>query len=302
MSNDICDITDLDREICAHCHADSAPVAEPITAPTVPGLYPDIPESVYHGDPNSLSSTGVRQLVKAGGPAKFNGAVREDNDDFDLGTAAHTLLLGTGAGIEVVDAKTWQSAAAKAAKAKARTEGKVPLLTKQYDVVKAMVDAALKQPEVAELFPGAPEGVAEMSAYAMDPETWVMLRARFDYIVFGPDRRVRVRDYKTSKDASPRGFARSAVDYGYYVQAAHYWRVLEALGYVVDEFILLAQEKTPPYLTSLHEFDRSALEAGDRIVTAGARIFAACRETGIWPGYGDQTNVMSLPSWAGREW
>jgi hypothetical protein len=302
VSNDICEATDLDREVCDHCRRKSETPPAVITAPIVPGLYPDIPESVYHGDPNSLSSTGVRQLVKPGGPAKFSGAVHEDNDDFDIGTAAHTLLFGTGAGIEVCDFKTWQSAAAKAAKAKARAEGKVPLLTKQYAAVRAMVDEALKQPEVAELFPGAPDGVAEMSAYAMDPETWVMLRARFDYIVFGPDGHVRVRDYKTSKDASPRGFARSAADYGYYVQVAHYWRVLEALGYVVDEFILLAQEKTPPYLTSLHEFDRPAIEAGDRIVTAGARIFAACRETDIWPGYGDQTNVMSLPSWAGREW
>lgn len=297
MSNDICDITDLDREVCQHCRREDV---DKIEAPTDPGLYPDIPEAAYHGDPNSLSSTGVRKLMQVGGPAKFRFGIQEDNDDFDIGTAAHTLLLGTGAGVEVVDHKTWQSAAAKAAKAKARAAGKVPLLTKQYAAVKAMVDAALKDPEVAALFP--PEGVAEMSAYALDPETWVMLRARFDYIVFDADRHVRVRDYKTTKDASPRGFARSAADYGYHVQAAHYIRVLEALGYIVDEFVLLAQEKTPPYLPSLHEFDTAAIETGNRIVTAGAFLFADCRDADLWPGYGNQTNLISLPSWASREW
>src|SRR5690349_5629611 len=84
---------------CSHCGGGEVDDRE-LRAPTAPGLYPDIPESVYHGDPDSLSSTGVRQLVKAGGPAKFNGAVVEDSDAFDIGTAAHTLLLGTGAGIE----------------------------------------------------------------------------------------------------------------------------------------------------------------------------------------------------------
>jgi hypothetical protein len=288
---------------CPHCGGGEVDDREIYTAaPTTPGLYPDLPEALYHGDPDSLSSTGVRQLLKAGGPAKYRFGVQEDNDDFDIGTAAHTLLLGTGAGIEVVAAKTWQSNAAKAAKAKAREEGKVPLLTKQYDAVRQMVDAALSRPEVVALFPRDLSAAAEVSAYAMDLATWVMLRARFDYLVFLPGRRVRVRDYKTSKDASPLGFEKGAANYGYHVQVAHYIRVLEALGYTVEEFILLAQEKTAPYLTSIHEFDTEAIALGDRIVTAGIEVFARCHEANDWPGYGDRTYRMSLPSWAIREW
>ncbi|MFC8531880.1 PD-(D/E)XK nuclease-like domain-containing protein [Nocardia sp. NPDC057227] len=271
-------------------------------APTDPGLYPNVPEEVYHSDTASLSSTAVRLLVKQGGPAKLQGAEREHNDDFDLGTAAHTLLLGTGADIEVFDAASWQIKHAKEGRIAARAGGKVPLLRKQYDTTRRMVDAALSRPEVAALFPPAPEGVAEMSGYAIDPETWVMLRARFDYLVFGPDKRVKVRDYKTTKNAAPREFSKSAVDYGYHVQAAHYIRVLKALGYEVDDFVLLAQEKTAPYLTSLHEFDAEALAAGDRVVTAGIGIYAQCCDTGIWPDYGTETNRMSLPSWALGEW
>ncbi len=294
--NDICDITDLDREICDHCQKKNTP----ITAPTTPGLYPDLPEDVYHGDPNSLSSTGVRQLVKPGGPAKHRFGVHEDNDDFDIGTAAHTLLLGAGSGVEVVDAKTWQSNVAKSAKAKARAEGKVPLLTKQYEATKRMVAAAMARSEVAELING--EGVAEMSAYAYDEETWVMLRARFDYIIFGPDKHVTVVDYKTSKDAAPKAFEKSAVGYGYHVQEAHYRRVLAGLGYVVDRFVFLVQEKTPPFLTSIHEFDAAAIEEANEVVTRGAKLFAQCCEADEWPGYGDHTHLMTLPAWAAREW
>lgn len=272
------------------------------TAPTSPGLYPDLPEDVYHGDLESLSSTGVRLLVKQGGPAKLVGSEREDSDAFDIGTAAHTMLLGTGAGIVEVEADSWSTKAAREARAAARAEGKVPLLSKQAAATRRMVDAALSQPAIAELFPPTPEGVAEMSAYAIDPMTWVTLRARFDYLVFGPDKRVKVRDYKTTKNAAPYPFAKSAVDYGYHVQAAHYIRVLEALGYVVEEFVFLAQEKEPPFLTCLFEFDTEALKVGDRIVTAGAEIFARCTESGEWPGYEPGINRMSLPAWASREW
>ncbi|NEW42760.1 hypothetical protein GV794_02135 [Nocardia cyriacigeorgica] len=272
-----------------------------MTAPTAPGLYPEIPESVYHGDPNSLSSTGVRTLVKPGGPAKFIGAEPVDNDDFDIGTAAHELLLGTGAGIVEVKFKTWQGNAAKEERAKARAEGKTPLLTKQLEATRAMVKAARNRPEVAALLP--PDGVPEMSAYALDPATWVMLRARFDFLIaIGPDGRVRVVDYKTTKNAAPKKFERSAVEYGYHVQEAHYRRVLDALGYEVERFVFLAQEKEPPYLTSIHEFDAAAVREGDRIVSAGIEIFAACRDADDWPGYGDRTYRMSLPAWAIGEW
>ena len=296
MTNDICGITDLDREICDHCQKQEDAL---VTAPTVPGLYPDLPEDVYHGDRDSLSSTGVRQLVKAGGAAKFRFAEPEDNDAFDIGAAAHTMLLRTGAAIEVVDASSWQTKDAKAAKAKARREGKTPLLVKQHAAVTRMVDAAMARPEVAELFPA--EGVAELSAYAMDPDTWVMLRARLDYGIFD-DQHVTVVDYKTSKDASPAGFEKAAANYGYHVQEAHYRRVLAELGYAVDRFVFVVQEKTAPYLTSLHEFDSAAVEAGDRVVTTGSRLFAACREADDWPGYGDHTYRMTLPAWVSREW
>ncbi|MFC9966295.1 PD-(D/E)XK nuclease-like domain-containing protein [Nocardia ignorata] len=293
--NDICPTSDLDREVCPHCNA--IPLWS--AAPTKPGLYPDVPEVVYHGDSDSLSSTGVRELVKPGGPAHHRFGEREESDAFDIGTAAHTLLLGMGAGIEEVAADTWQSKAAKDSRAAARKAGKIPLLTKQAAATRTMVDAARARPEVAELLA---EGDPEMSAYALDPASWVMLRARFDWLRIGPDKHVTVVDYKTTKNAAPKPFVKSAVEYGYHVQEAHYRRVLTELGYVVDRFVFLAQEKAAPYLTCLHEFDTEAIAVGDRVVTAGIEIFDQCRRSGDWPGYGDRTYRMSLPSWAIGEW
>src|SRR5690606_41415891 len=61
--------------------------------------YMDMPEAVYHSRPE-LSSTGARRLLDS--PARFR--YFEDNPQphkqvFDLGTAAHTKILGVGANI-----------------------------------------------------------------------------------------------------------------------------------------------------------------------------------------------------------
>ncbi|MBF6368390.1 PD-(D/E)XK nuclease-like domain-containing protein [Nocardia puris] len=269
-----------------------------MTAPTTPGLYPDIPEGVYHGDPDSLSSTAVRTLVRPGGPAKHVGAVTEDSDVFDIGKAAHTLLLGAGAGIREVAADTWQTKEARAARAEARAAGQIPLLAKQAAATREMVAVALAHPEVAEVLSS---GRPEVSAYAMDPVHWVMLRARFDWLVEHEDG-VEVLDYKTTKNAAPGGFERSAAEYGYHIQEAHYRRVLEELGIRVKRFRFLAQEKTPPYLPCWHEYEADAIEAGHRVVDEAVEIFAACRAVDDWPGYGASTNRMILPPWAFGKW
>lgn len=268
-----------------------------LEAPTVPGVYDDIPEGVYHGDPNSLSSSGMRKLLEVGGPAKFKYAPPVFSDEFDEGHAAHTLVLGTGMEVVEVKATTW-TPVAKVERDTARTEGKVALKTKQFQMVRAMAEVAWSRPEIAELL--SLPGKAEVSAYAMDLTHWVMLRSRTDFLVLEGNRALVV-DYKTTKNAAPRAFERSGAEYGYFIQDAAYRRVLRELGIEVERFVFVAQEKTPPYLTSLHEWKADALAEGDRQVSAAIEIYDACRRANDWPGYGEDINQMSLPAWAYRE-
>lgn len=292
--NDICKWTDLDREVCTCKHCKPIAAQDKVSAPTAPGLYTDIPEPVYHGDLDSLSSSGIRTLLEDGGPAKFKAAIPVFSDEFDEGTAAHTLLLGAGPEVVEVKTDTW-TPKAKAEREAARANGQVALKTKQFRMVHDMADAARKVPEVAELL--ALPGHAEMSAYAMDPQHWVMLRARFDWLALAGKRAV-VLDYKTTRNAGRRAFERSSADYGYHIQEVTYRRVLRELGIEVEQFLFLAQEKTPPYLTSLHEWDARALDEAERRVDDAIALYARCRDLDHWPGYGGHINQMSLPSWA----
>lgn len=263
-----------------------------------PGLHDGIPEQIYHGDKTSLSSSGIRDLLKKGGPARF--AYRLEHGappkvEYDEGHAAHSEVLGTGLEVVEVAEEDWKKKAAQEARAKAYADGKVPLLTHQVQMVRDMGEAVRACPRAVELLSG---GRPEVTGYAVDPATWVMLRSRMDYMREHQPGRLLVRDYKTTLDAAPEAFESSSGKYLYAVQEATYRRVAAALGYEVDEFVFIAQEKTPPYLLSFHEVDEDDLMLADELVTRGIEIYAECRATGVWPGYDlDITNRMRLSRW-----
>ena len=63
---------------------------------TYQGIVHNVPEADYHSHP-ALSSTQARQILDS--PAKYDYAKthpQPHKDAFDLGTAVHTKVLGTG--------------------------------------------------------------------------------------------------------------------------------------------------------------------------------------------------------------
>jgi len=263
------------------------------------GLYDAIPDNEYHADKGSLSSSGARKLLPPSCPAIFRyeqDHPPESNDAFDLGHAAHTLVLGYGAEIGEVKADGWTTKAAKEAREKLRAEGKTPLLTKQVDQVNRMAASLKSHPIAAALFA---DGVPERSMYWRDPETGVMLRARPDWLPTQTSGRLIVTDYKTAAGAEPGEFAKSAAKYGYHQQAAWYLDGIAALGLADDAaFVFVIQSKTPPYPVSVVELDQEALLLGRRLNRRAIDIFAECYETDTWPTWGNDVHLVSLPTWA----
>lgn len=293
MTNAICRFTDLDQEVCTCKHCKPVETQPKPTAPTEPGIYEGLPDAVYHGDKNSVSNSGLKKFLLPGGPARFwhdlnNG--QENAPHFDEGHAAHAEVLGTGLDVVEVRAKDWKTKAAQQAREDAYAAGKVPLLSAGVEMVRGMGAAVRAHPEASRLLSG---GRAELSVYATDPQTWVMLRARPDYLAGNI-----VCDYKTTTDASPEAFAASAAKFRYDLQDAFYRYVLGLVDVEVDRFVFIAQEKKPPYLLSLHEFDAEDIYLADLQCRKAIDIYAACSSTGEWPGYGTGINTMRLPQWA----
>ncbi|MEH3135912.1 MAG: PD-(D/E)XK nuclease-like domain-containing protein [Mycolicibacterium neoaurum] len=226
-----------------------------LEVPAEDGVYADLPEEIYHGDPDSLSSSGARQLLKTS-PRKFQLTPRVEKREWDIGHVVHKLILGKGSDVAVLDpakdgltkdgkpatnyrsTTMWQDA-----EAAARARGAVPISTADHATAQAMAAAVHNNDLAAGLLS---QGDAEISAYWHDPITDARLRLRTDWLHPGRNRIIIV-DYKSTKSAEPHAFWKSVSDYGYHQQDAWYRDGVIACGIDDDPlFLFIAQEKGIP--------------------------------------------------------
>ena len=256
-----------------------------------PGFYPDIDEAEYHADPASLSVSGAKLILKA--PALFRHRMDnpEHKDVFDIGTAAHALVLGVGAPLEVVEADSWRTKEARAAKDAAREAGKTPLLAADHARVMAMADVLSSHRLAMRLLS---DGQAEVSAYAEDKATGVTRRGRFDWLGSSV-----LTDYKTCASADPQDLAGrygSIRKWGYDKQAAWYIDLTRDLGHPAAAFAFIFQMKEPPYLVTVAYIDEADLWQARDDNARALEVFRDCTESGVWPGFlpDDAAALVSL--------
>lgn len=279
----------------------TATIDEPIT---VDGTY-DIPAERYHrGD--ALSASGAKRLLPPSCPALFRHHQQHGQHTtkaFDLGNAAHKVLLGSGPELVKIDRPRWDTNAVKAEVADVRAAGGVPLKADEYDQIHAMVAALRAHPYAGALFDPA-HGKAEQSLYWTDPATGVRCRARLDFLPDRVDgRRMLVPDYKSTNSAAPDKLSRVIHDYGYFIQAAWYLEAVEQLGLAdAPVFLLVFQEKTAPYLVTVVELNPATVHIGRRMGHWARQTYATCVETGVWPGYTDDVLLLGLPPWVERDY
>lgn len=268
------------------------------------GLYPDMDEADYHADPvpgGSLSSTGARRLLAPGCPAKFKHELdhgQSAKKTFDLGRAAHRLVLGVGADLVEVEGPRWDTNEIKARLQQIRAEGDIPLKPAEYQQVHDMADALRCHPEAGPLLDPA-AGDAEQSLFWTDGGTGINRRARVDFLRHDGV----VVDYKTCHKADLDSLSKDIHTYGYHQQEDWYLAGLEALGYgAIDatDFLFVFQEKTPPYVVTVVRLDAAAHRIGHDLNQAALHLYASCTAAGYWPGYSDQTEVLGLPAYAER--
>lgn len=258
------------------------------------GFHLDVPEESYHADPNSLSVSGAKTLLRSPAAYRWQQDHPEHKDVFDTGTAFHTKTLGVGPPIAVFDGASFHSKAGRAFQAEAREAGHTPITAEDDEHTTGMARSVLEHPPAVRWLTGD----KEVSAWGKDPVTGVLRRARFDCL--GPD---FIGDLKSTRDASPEAFTRDVVNFRYQMQAAWYLDLAESLGHPALGFAFVAVEKKPPYFPAVYELDEEALDLGRALNRHALDKYAVCRETGSWPGYsGDQPwRTLSLPAYAFKE-
>lgn len=287
------------------------PRAFPISEP---GAY-DMPAERYHADPcvePSLSNSIAQVLLDASprhawlAHPRLNPAFeREESARLDLGTVAHTLLLGKGRDLVEVDADAWTTKAAKERRDAARAAGRTPILTKDADRARAMERAAREQLALIE---GAERAFHPLDGLAETVLVWRDIagpwcRTMIDWT--STDETV-VWDYKTtSASAHPAGLGRRIADMGYEVQAAFIERGSIQInpafaGRLAFRFVF--QEIDPPYLLSVVELDAAGLEIGRKKVAWAMETWRRCLSTGNWPGYPARIATVEYPVFAEQQW
>lgn len=174
----------------------------------------------------------------------------------------------------------------------AERPGVIPLSRSDEATIVGMMSAVMLHPAASRLIL---EGQAEVSLSWNDQITGLRSKARADYYVKA--RRLAV-DLKSTEDASPDGFARSAYNFRYHVQDALYRAAFAACGEPIEHFAILAVEKQAPYAVAVYTLDADAVTKGYAAARQGYDVMADCLRRNEWPSYSEGVEELSLPRWA----
>jgi PDDEXK-like domain of unknown function (DUF3799) len=274
---------------------------------TESGIY-EISAAEYHSDPcpqPSLSSSVAKILLEQSALHAFHAHSRlspaferDESSAFDLGSAAHMLLLERRSdGIVIVQADDWRTKVAKESRDLARAEGKFPILAHQYDRADRMVRAAYEFIDTTELAGIFQLGLPERTIVWQEGSIWCRCRPDLMMHVWNGDTPSIVLDYKTTENAEPEAFIRQIGRMGYDVQAEFYLRGTKAVTGVEPVFIFLAQETSTPHACSLISLSNSYRAIAQEKVSRAIRRWTDCMSTGIWPSYGTQLCYAEPKPW-----
>lgn len=271
------------------------------------GLYDTIGEDVYHGDRDlapklgrSLSQSGAKTLLI--NPARFaweRDHGRPNKDAFDTGTLIHALTLRGGDNrLRVIDAYDWRTNAAKAAKADAQAQGLIAVHRGDLRDA-APIARTVRRDELAGAILSA--GRPEVSAYAVDPDTGVTLRARFDWLREGTalDCLVDLKSAAYGK-GTPDGFGKSAASYDYPMQAWWYRHVYWLITERWLPFYTITVETDPPHFVTVGQYSEHDLAIGEERGRAAIAEYAERQASGRWDPE-PIIHTFDLPPWYGRQ-
>lgn len=252
-------------------------------------MHTTMPASEYHAHP-AVSKSVLDRIART--PAHARAYLDGQRDDptpaMLFGAALHCAVLEPGRfatdfAVFEGDKRTKEG---KARYEELAARGATIISANDRDTIDDIVASVSNHKTAADLLT---TGISESSLFWVDPVSGLECKCRPDWL---REDGICV-DLKTTEDASPAGFARSVVNYRYHVQAAHYLAGTEA-----SRFIFVVVEKKAPHAVAVYELDADALEIGRSLRARDLAAYASCCEFGVWPGYPNDVQPLSLPRWA----
>jgi len=184
------------------------------------------------------------------------------------------------------DGKVW--------KLEAQATGKSIIPYDDWQTIKAMKKVLQNHSTAWALL--SAEGPREISGFWIDKNTGLECKLRADLI--SSENHIVV-DLKTTIDARSEPFIKQIANLHYHWQG--YWYlagVTEITGEEHKNFVIVAQEKDPPYAVVVYRLDDAMIYMGQEEIKILLDEFRACKEADKWPAYlPDEIQPISLPDW-----
>lgn len=259
------------------------------------GLISGMPNDVYHNVPDSISKSGL-DLINRSPAHYFYAQKKEPTRAMQLGTALHTAILEPDVFSrhymllrEVSDRRS------SIYKEAVKTHGADNVLTgPEADSVAGMQESVYANDKARRLIQGCEH--KEISVFAECAHTGVKIRCRFDGLSLSGNYAI---DLKTARDARPEEFSKAIFNYRYHVQEAFYRYVFYcATGLTLGEFNFIAVENDIPHVTMNYQLDDISRSIGKEEFARDLETVKECLTTEIWPGYDNDSEIISIPEWA----
>lgn len=260
---------------------------------TEPCYVTDMPADVYHSH-DSISNTGLKLMMRSPAHYKYSD-VKDKSTRFKVaGSALHMACLEPDIFYDTYhllrSSENRMSSEYKTAKKEFGEE--FVLVKPEIEKIEGMAKSLSKSK-----ISGCIDNYncdKELSGFAIDPETGLMCRHRFDAIIDG----IAI-DLKTTTDARPHAFSKKILDFGYHIQAAFYADQYNWItGEEIEKFIFAAIETSAPYAVKIYELDQESMEAGRKKYRQALNEYAQCKASNIWPSYDQEIETIGIPQWA----
>ena len=171
------------------------------------------------------------------------------------------------------------------------SEGKDVITQEQFEQIDAMRNSAYATPFVAKLL----SGNKELSFWGKDEDTGLVIKCRPDCITDFNGKHILI-DYKTCTDAENTEFYRDSIKFGYDLQLAYYRDILKQNTGLDYDVVIIAQEKSAPYVTNVFQLSENYLENGRELYKEMLKVYKNCLETDNWYGYmKDGISILGQP-------
>jgi hypothetical protein len=276
-----------------------------------PGIYRGVASVHYHSDPcpePSISQSLCKVIIEHSAGHAFNAHPRlhptmgeDDDPKFDVGNAAHRIILGRGKEFEILPFDDWRKGDAKKARAEAAAFGKIGILQKQFDRALDMSERAYHQLKNHQDSDAFMDGDAEVMIAWEEDGIW--FRSLIDWL--HTDLRT-VDDYKSSDmSMAPHVLGVRAERAGWHIQHAFIERglnILDPENAGRRKFRNIAQEAFDPHALTVMHMDEHWLTMGRKQVETAVSIWKTCIRTGQWPSYTNRSIVPVFPGYKEAQW